>query len=258
MKKSISLAVLALLAATLACYAPNLNVDVGDQGGDAPPPTADQGGGILPVTEQPEVPIIPTNTLFPTVAVTATLGVPTVQAGSQDVNCRYGPATTYLAIGYLLKDYVAPILGRSEDGFWWYIQDPRQPGVYCFVAMSVTNTSGDLSSIPTVPTPDARVISVVVTAEVPTTLVPCVGGFPVSIGFEATIETNGPTQVTWRWEISDGTPSATSTLDFTAFGARPLADNHRVGAAGSYWVRLHVLSPNDTYGQANYIVNCTP
>ena len=263
MRSRIIFSLVAILAAALACNSPNITINVP---GPTEPPVIPGGGGI-PTSAPSEIPVFtagptdsylpptPTNTLLP--ENTPTSSAPTVQAGTQDVNCRYGPATAYLAVGYLLKGYVAPILGKSEDGAWWYIQDPRQPGIYCFVAQNVTNSSGETSSIPTIPTPETRVIAVNIEAEVPSP-VSCAGGFPVSIGFDASIETNGPGLVTWRWEISDGTPSASTTLMFLVFGTQPVVDSHNIGAAGNYWVRLHVLSPNDIYDQANYVVTCTP
>ena len=273
MKTRTFLGILALLATTLACYTPIVTVSFPT----ATEPPGSTGGGeplITPTSVPPEntsiptltptftlVPtftLAPTFTLVPTITLTPTPSTPTVQAGAQDVNCRYGPATTYLPTGSLLKGYTAAILGKSDDGKWWYIQDPRQPGIYCFVAMSVTTASGNLASVLTIATPATRVINVTVQTLVPSTLVSCVGGFPISIDFTATVATNGPAIVTWRWELSQGNISANDTLTFTAFGAQSISDNHHAGAAGDYWVRLHVLAPNDTYGQANYHVSCTP
>ena len=256
MKMRAFLAILALIAASLACSVPNVTVNVPVA---TEPPIVITGGGdggIQP-TANPLLPALPTNTVSPIIPFTPTSSAPTVRAGPNDVNCRYGPGMAYLAVGYLLKGYDAPILGISDDDGWWYIQDPRQSGIYCFVANNVTVASGDTSSVPTISTPPTRVINVTVQASVPSPT-PCVGGWPVSIGFNATIETNGPGLVTWHWELSQGNVTPPLTLMFTSFGSQSVADNHHVGAAGDYWVLLRVTAPNEKYRQADYTVTCTP
>lgn len=253
MHKKVWIPIAALLAAVLACNAPfEITSPTEPPLGIPPSPTVRP-----PDPGQP--PILPTSTvetIFPEVTITPS--GPMVQAGSQDVNCRYGPDTTYLAVGYLLRGYTTPILGISEDNGWWYIQDPRQPGIYCFVSRTVTDTSGDISSVPPIPTPPTRVINITVMVDLPETITPCVGGWPVTVGFDATIETNGPALVTYRWEISQGNVSGISEKEFTAFGAQRVEESQHIGAQGTYWVRLHVLSPNDLSAQTDYTVPCTP
>jgi hypothetical protein len=124
--------------------------------------------------------------------------------------------------------------------------------------MSVTNSSGDVSGVSTIYTPEAAVTRVTLSVDVPTPATPCLGGWPISVSFDGTIETNGPATVTYRWETSQGDVSGDITLVFTAFGAQAVTENYHIGAAADYWVRLHVLTPNDVKQRADYTVTCTP
>ncbi|MEW5721181.1 MAG: hypothetical protein AB1817_21325, partial [Chloroflexota bacterium] len=60
------------------------------------------------------------------------------------------------------------------------------------------------------------------------------------------ITANGAGTVKYRWERSDGTNSETRTLQFDAAGEKAATNyDWSVGASGNYWMRLHVLEPND-------------
>ena len=87
------------------------------------------------------------------------------------------------------------------------------------------------------------------------------GGCPGPFVFSADISVNGGSgigTVTYRWEGSDGTIGPTETVAFSGPGiqtitASPLYDY----MDGSFWQRVHVLTPNDLYSnQAEFSVGC--
>ncbi len=72
------------------------------------------------------------------------------------------------------------------------------------------------------------------------------GPCPNTFTAGARITTNGAGVVRYRWERSDGTQSDTRTLQFQSAGEQ-VATNYdwQIAQSGNYWVRLHVLEPND-------------
>jgi uncharacterized protein YgiM (DUF1202 family) len=83
---------------------------------------------------------------------TATLGSATITA-TMDTNCRAGTSTAFKALGFLTPADRVPVLGRSPDGFWWYIQNPDRPNDACWVWKQTTIVTGDVSTIPIVQPP---------------------------------------------------------------------------------------------------------
>ena len=51
---------------------------------------------------------------------------------TKNANCRAGPGTTYNEEGFVPKGYVAPVVGRNEDGTWFRLIDPND--VSCWVS----------------------------------------------------------------------------------------------------------------------------
>jgi hypothetical protein len=83
----------------------------------APPPPA-------PAPSPPE----PT----PIVTLEAPVGcVPTFTA-NMNLTCRFGPASVYHELGYLLLGESATVEGRNADSTWWWIPNPDWQG-YCWV-----------------------------------------------------------------------------------------------------------------------------
>ena len=71
------------------------------------------------------------------------------------------------------------------------------------------------------------------------------------------ITTNGPGSVTYRWERSDGATGQTETLNFTGAGTQTVTNSWQLSANGSFWERVHVLTPNDTSSNdASFTNNC--
>ncbi len=72
------------------------------------------------------------------------------------------------------------------------------------------------------------------------------GPCPNTLTAGSKITTNGAGVVRYRWERSDGTNSETRTLQFDAAGEKAVTNyDWSISASGNYWIRLHVLEPND-------------
>ncbi|MCS7247595.1 MAG: hypothetical protein NZ840_05060 [Anaerolineales bacterium] len=128
------------------------------------PPTA-----TLPPEQQPPPegePLMPTFTFTPLFSETPTVTAtppftptpiqPSVTA-KQDTNCRKGPGPIYDRVSALLVGQTALVFGRDSTSTWWYIEDPRRPGAYCWVWSGSTTVSGPTAELPvfTPPPPPA-------------------------------------------------------------------------------------------------------
>ncbi len=190
----------------------------------------------------------PTFTPIPPAAtVTATPSVPQVTPNSTAVNCRSGPGTAYSVEDTINVGQIAQIQGRSDDGNWWYVQDPNNPSILCWVAASVVTAAGNLSGIAVVAPPSGVVTSVTVNVNVESSPIYC--GQPNIADFSGTITTNGPTKVTFQWELGGDRSNTTSpqTINFKSAGTKSAPNP---GASppldcGHYTITLHVTSPND-------------
>jgi len=243
------LASLVLVLAILACNLPS----------GAPTPTAAATAAPLSsaTSTQPAATAIPSDTPLPTntplPTATSTPTIPIVWASSVAVNCRYGPGTAWASVSALQLNVTAEIAGRNASNDWWYIKDPLNPGSFCWVAMSVTNAAGNLAPIPVVSPPTALVTGVTVDANVSYSA--C--GGPNPIQFSGTITTNGPTTVTYQWEITGDKQNTTSpeTLKFDVAGTKDVPDPGAYSAdCGKYTITLHVTDPNDKSAKKNFKV----
>ena len=252
MRLRILFPILALVLSTLACNLPS----------------------NAPVTETPTLVLSATPTLSlptatptltqapstapPTTAPTSTPSVPVVSPKEVNVNCRLGPGTAWTPISALTVGQTAQIVGRSSDGTWWNITDPLNQGRRCWVSGSVVNTGGNLSGIPAVESPTAAVTSVTVGVDPRTISVPGCAGTIVPLEITGTIETNGPTQVTWRFETQQGGALPNQTTTFETFGEREFSIEYTPTtiAAGSFWVRLIVTAPNNMQAETSYSIEC--
>ena len=237
MKSKSLIATLVLIFAILACNLPSAV-----PGQQSPNEAAAPAGSVQ--TEAPAALDTPTLavTLAPTLTPTPT--IPIAWPSDKGVNCRLGPGTEWVTISSLLVGQTAEIVGKNDDASWWYIKDPGNPGSFCWVAASVTNTAGNLAFLPIMNPPQASVIKVTVKAEV--AFVGC--GGPNVVEFSGTITTNGPTDVSYQWEIRGDKSNTTSpeTLKFKSADTKNAADPgaYKVDC-GNYSITLHVLSPND-------------
>ena len=86
------------------------------------------------------------------------------------------------------------------------------------------------------------VTAVVATTNRSTYTGPC----PNTLTGGAKMTANGPGTVKYRWERSDGTQSDLRTLAFEAAGEKSVTNyDWRISSSGSYWMRVHILEPND-------------
>ena len=91
---------------------------------------------------------LPTDT--PTITPTSTPETATASAQG-NVNCRWGPNTVYLVAGLFRDGATAQVDGRDYAANWLWIQ--MEGFAYrCWVAASAVVVTGDLDSVPNVPT----------------------------------------------------------------------------------------------------------
>lgn len=70
----------------------------------------------------------------------------------QNANCRFGPATVYDIVGYLLSGETADIAGRNETSTYWWIENPDNVG-YCWIWDNLVETECDTSGVKVVAAP---------------------------------------------------------------------------------------------------------
>jgi SH3 domain-containing protein len=62
--------------------------------------------------------------------------------------------------------------------------------------------------------------------------------------FTASITTNGPATVQYRWGRSDGASAPVQTISFASAGTQNVTDTWTIGAGGSFYEYVDILSPN--------------
>lgn len=202
---------------------------------------------------------VSSNTASPTAASSPTSTTPMVTPKTEPANCRFGPGTGYSSVGGLNFGAIVPIHATIADMSWWQIESPQNPGTFCWVAASVTNTFGDLSLVPIVPIPTGLVASIAVTVSSGAVLHGFCGG-PNAVNFQVTITTNGPSTVVYHVSIynSDGT-FRNSPGDVTLIFSSASTQTFDLGGAyktdcGSFYIQAIVTSPNSLSAQANWSV----
>lgn len=210
---------------------------------------------VTPATATPTQTLVPTNT--PPATATSTPTVPVAFARDVPVNCRLGPSTGWIAVSSLNIGVSSQIIGKTGDASWWLVADPLSSGRNCWVSASVTNTGGNLAGIPVAPAPNATVTDVRVDIDPKTINVAgCVGPIQPS-KITGTIETNGPTSVTWHFETQQSGAMPNQTMQFDAFGPKTFTVDYTPPlTAGTYWVRLIVTSPNNMQAEVKYTITC--
>lgn len=171
------------------------------------------------------------------------------------VNCRIGPGTVYGILNELEEGQSVRITGRNEQGTWYYVRDPGNPGGFCWLSAEVVEVSGDVSVLPVVPPPGPSVTNVNLVIE-PDKLVVACDAFPQPVYMTAEITTDGPALVTYRWEASTGATSVDTVIAFEGAGTKVVRDYYLIAGPNDYWIRIHVLGPNDVSDQANFRVIC--
>jgi hypothetical protein len=210
----------------------------------APTPTA------VPVFE-------PSPTPTPTVIPTPTLPQVTLQLRSERVNCRFGPGTVYGVISELRQGQSLRAVGRNEASTWWYIRDPGNPGGFCWTSADLAEAQGDFEGLPVIQPPFVTVTSVNLRVEPNLIVVGC-NQFPQTVFFEARVTANGPTLLTWNWEVSTGVTSTVGTMVFQEAGTQVINEYYQINAPNEYWVKLNILTPNEMTQQVIFPVSCIP
>ena len=133
------------------------------------------------------------------------------------------------------------------------------PGTTTVYTLTATNSAGYYTRTATVyvsgvPLPPSfAVTSVYATAEPPFFSGTC----PTNIYSEAVITVNGAGTVTYRWEDSEGGYKSTENVYFSSAGSQSVNTTWPIGLSGTFWVRLHVLTPNETLSnQASFTLTC--
>ena len=176
---------------------------------------------------------------------------------NQPVNCRFGPSTAYAVVGGLEMGGQAEIIGKNIDVTWWVVKNPDDPSTTCWLAASLVETVGNIDALPVVNVPLAQVSNIQLNIDPPSLNVSC-SAFPQYITITASITTNGPANVKWRWETSEGETFDKDPLLYLEGSSQPVLLYYKVNTAKDYWFQIHILSPNDTTGQTVFKATCTP
>jgi hypothetical protein len=210
-----------------------------------PPPTPETA---------PTIQSTPTPTLVPPTPTPVEISV---QVTAELANCRFGPGTVYLTMNEISSGRALIAVGRDDTSMWWLVEDPINPGGFCWVSGEVTDEQGDIQQLPIVAAPLVTVTKLDLRVEPNRIVVNCTE-FPQTVFFEATITTNGPTLLTWQWEASTGVVSDVGTLIYEEAGTQVINEFYRINAPNEYWVKLKILTPNEMEQQVTFPVSCTP
>ena len=194
---------------------------------------------------------------LPTRAPTSTPNVFLASPKDQPVNCRFGPATSYAVIGALNLGMQAEMIGRNPDATWWYVRNPSDPSISCWLSAEFVETVGNVMSLPVVNSPDIMVTAVQVWVDPPVINVAC-DAPPQVVTINVEITASGPATVVWHWESSAGIVSADKTVLFEAGDTKTVQDYYQVDKISEYIVKAHTTLPNLMTGQASFKVVCTP
>jgi len=222
--------------------------------------TAVPGDQLLLARATPRQPIsIATNTSVPTITpsptVTRDTSPPSMLTRGGDQLCRFGPGLRYGIGGSLREGIRVVIRARNGAGDWFQFELPGYAGKYCWVAAKDVDASGDLSQLSIAEAPLSFVTNVTVLID-PLVLEPAICAFPLTFNVHFSIETIGPTFVTFQRSQSDGSSAPPETVEFSEAGSKNFEDYLRVDAAGEHWYKVSVTSPNSVVGQGIGLVVC--
>ena len=180
-----------------------------------------------------------------------------VQVNTELANCRFGPGTVYQTMNEIRGGRLLNAVGRDMTSTWWQVEDPINPGGYCWVAAEVTTLQGEAEQLPIIGAPLVTITKAELRVEPNRIVVNC-NEFPQTVFFEAAVTANGPTLLTWQWEASTGVVSDVGTLIFEESGTQMINEFYRINAPNEYWVKLKILTPNQFEEQVTFPVSCTP
>jgi hypothetical protein len=174
---------------------------------------------------------------------------------SGDQLCRFGPGLRY-GVGGSLREAVSVLISaRNGAGDWFQFELPGYPGKYCWISVNEVEATGNLSLLKIAQAPLSFVTNVSVLLD-PPVLEPAVCVFPMTFNVTFSIETIGPTFVTFQRSQSNGTSASPETVEFTEAGPRVFEDYLRADAVGEHWFQISVSSPNSVVGQGIGTVIC--
>lgn len=254
MRNGLWIVAIALFFAMSSCNLPT------PQTTDMPaiPPTSVLG---TPTSSISTLTPIPIDTLvdvaLPTITLTSTPNIFLASPKDQPVNCRFGPGTSYAVIGALLLGMQAEIIGRNSDSSWWYVRNPSDPSVSCWLSAEFVETVGNVQSLPVVNSPDIMVTNVYVRIDPPVINVAC-SDLPQAVTITAEITSSGPSTVVWHWESSAGVVSPDKNLIFEVGDRKTVQDYYQVNRVSDYIIKVQTTLPNIVTGQASFKVVCTP
>jgi uncharacterized protein YraI len=232
----------------------------------------------IPVSSNPDLPtafsifmapvmdFLPSDTpavvpaITPTLTATSTvLSAAMVTPTSEDLNCRFGPGTTFASTGALRMGNTVPILGTIDGRGWWQIDNPLAIGTKCWVSASLSTATGNLGDIPVLPIPSGLVTAATITVLGGPTIHGYCGG-PNAVSFSVSITTNGPATVIYRIDIYNGDGSfrnspGDATLTFLSASTQTFDPGGAYKTdCGNFVIKLIVSSPNSMTNEANWTV----
>ena len=153
----------------------------------------------------------PVSIELPTITPTSTPSVFLASTKDQPVNCRFGPATSYAIVGFLILGRQAEIIGRNEDSSWWYVRNPSDPSTSCWLSINYINVEGNVELLPVVGPPEIMVNSIKVDVE-PAVSASAQGLFFAGRGgaFAVPAFSVNASWVTGRWLLYAGSEQAVS------------------------------------------------
>ncbi|MBK6794995.1 MAG: membrane lipoprotein lipid attachment site-containing protein [Anaerolineales bacterium] len=95
---------------------------------------------------------MPSPTLLPVTPTATPVEIP-VQVTSETANCRFGPGTVYLSLSEIRNGRSLIAVGRDNTATWWQVEDPINPGGFCWISAEVTEEGGDMQQLPVAAAP---------------------------------------------------------------------------------------------------------
>jgi hypothetical protein len=197
------------------------------------------------------------NLELPTSTSTSTPSVILASPKDQPVNCRFGPGTSYAIIGALILGRQAEVIGRNTESTWWYVRNPSDPSISCWLSAEFVQTTGNVEALPIVGPPEIMVTGISVIIEPSVINVAC-DTLPQTVAITAHITASGPSTVVWHWSSSSGVSSADKQILFEVGDTKTVQDYHQVNRVGDYIIQVQTTLPNIATGQASLKVVCTP
>ncbi len=212
---------------------------------------------VLPTATLTPVPSetpLPSETPFPT--ATATPGFPVVLPKDININCRFGFGVEWAAVGALLENQYATLIGRNLSSSWWYVTLDDGLGTKCWVSADVTEVAGSLAGIPVVEQSKPFVTDLSIQPP-EVALYPACQGPVELLSVRGTIEMNGPGTVSWHIDSEQRGIISNQSVNFIEAGVKEVADSFLPSlVAGEYYVKLVVIGPNQIETQTTYKVEC--